>query len=172
MNTDTSYFMCNNWDRRIFLVDLNLQSNDLHQCRTQKIVMDPWQAPYQNSKSYWCFTYGQKRSDCNFVLTSVIFTISTQCYTKGSHTEGEPQTNLRCCVHSPVILHPFLGAEQTLQWCVLKNVKGQPQIPTLLHIKIHVTETGFTLCHSPDYRRKDKFCNSCIKTQNWTTQFP
>jgi len=51
-NTDISYFMCNEWDRGIFLVDLNLQSNDLHQCRTQKIVMDPWHASYQNSNDY------------------------------------------------------------------------------------------------------------------------
>jgi len=31
---------------------LSPQWNDLHRCKTQKIVMDPWQAPYQNSNDY------------------------------------------------------------------------------------------------------------------------
>jgi hypothetical protein len=50
--------------------------------------------------------YGKKSSGRNFLLTSVIFTVSTQCHTKGSHKEGEPHTN-----HSPLKLHPFLGEE-------------------------------------------------------------
>jgi hypothetical protein len=44
------------------------------------------------------------------------------------------------------------------------------KIPRLIHIIEHVTATGFGLCHSPLYRTKDKFCNSCIK-QQWTVQY-
>jgi hypothetical protein len=51
-NKEMSYIMFSDWDRGIFLVDLKLQSNDLHCCRTQKNVMDPWHAPYQNSNDY------------------------------------------------------------------------------------------------------------------------
>jgi len=35
--------------------------------------MDPWQAPYQNSNDYRCFTYGQKCSSSNFLPTSLLF---------------------------------------------------------------------------------------------------
>ena len=83
----------------------------LHPHIPQKNVMDPWPAPYQNSNYYWCSAYAQKTSGSNFLQTSVIFTVSTQCYTKGPYKEGELQTNLRCCFHCPAMLHALLGGE-------------------------------------------------------------
>jgi hypothetical protein len=71
--------MCNNWNRRNLLVALNL----MLKASAQKNVMDPWPAPYQNSNEYGCFGYNQKTSGSIFLQTSVIHTVSTQCYTKG-----------------------------------------------------------------------------------------
>ena len=105
--TDTYCCMWNYWDTRNLLITLNLQWMSLHRRTKWKNVMDTWQAPYQNSNDYWWFTYGKKSSGRNFVLTLVILTVSTQCYTKGSHKEGELQTN-----HSPVEPHHFLGGEK------------------------------------------------------------
>jgi hypothetical protein len=83
----------------------------LHRCITQKCVMDPWAALYQKSNDQWCLTYDQKRSGRNFLQTSVISTVSTQCYTKEPYKEDALQTNLRCCFHCPAMLHPFLHGE-------------------------------------------------------------
>jgi hypothetical protein len=47
----------------------------------------------------------------NSPQTSVIFTVSTQCCTKGPYKEGKLQTNPRCCFHCPTMLHPLLGGE-------------------------------------------------------------
>ena len=49
----------------------------------RRISWTLWPAPYQNSNEYWCFAYNQKTSGSNFFQTSVICTVSTQCYTKG-----------------------------------------------------------------------------------------
>jgi len=81
----------------------------LHPYIPQKNVIDPWPAPYQNSNDYWCFADDQKTSGSNFLQTSVVFTVSTQCYTKGRYKEDELQTNPRCCLHCPTLLHPLLG---------------------------------------------------------------
>jgi hypothetical protein len=59
-----------------------------YRCIINKNVMDPWQAPYPNSNDYWCSTCDQKRSGRNFHQTSVNFTVSTHCYTKGPYKEG------------------------------------------------------------------------------------
>jgi hypothetical protein len=73
--------------------------------------MDPWPAPNQNSNGYLRFTYDQRRSGKIILQTSVIFTISTQCYTKGPYKVGELQTNLRCCFQHPARPHPLLGGQ-------------------------------------------------------------
>jgi hypothetical protein len=126
----------------------------LHPYIPQKNVMDPWPAPYQNSNDYWCFTYDQKTSG-NFQQTWVIFTVSTQYYTKGPYKGN--------CRQIP-------GAASTVQQrCIFTPVHGQKQIPTLLHFITYTTKTGFTPCHSTLYNTKVKFYNSCTK-ENWTGQ--
>ena len=80
--------------------------NPLHPHIPQKNVMDPWPAPYQYSNDYCCFTSDQKTSGSKF---PVIFTLSTQCYTKGPYKKRELQTNPGCCFHCPTMLHPLLS---------------------------------------------------------------
>jgi hypothetical protein len=92
--------------------------------------MDPWSAPYQNSNDYWCLTYDQ-RSGTNFLQTSVNFTISTQCYTKGHYKEGNLHTNLRCCFHHPAMPHPLFGGESVSSMVCLHTCE---QTVTNVHI--------------------------------------
>jgi len=84
----------------------------LHPYISQKNIREP--APHKNSNDYWCFIYDQKTSGSNFLQTSVILTVSTQCYTKGHYKEGDIHTNLRCCSHCPATLHPLLVENQSL----------------------------------------------------------
>jgi len=82
----------------------------LHPYVPQMNGMDHWPAPYQSSNDYWCFAYDQKTSGSNFLQTSVIFTVSTHCYTKGHYKEGNRHI-------SEVLLplssntHPLLGGK-------------------------------------------------------------
>jgi hypothetical protein len=52
----------------------------------------------------------QKVSSNNYVQTSIIYTILTQCYTR-TLEEGDLQTNLRQGFHSPVIPLPLLRGQ-------------------------------------------------------------
>jgi hypothetical protein len=74
-------------------------------------VTDPWPTQYQNTNDYWCFADDQKTSGSNFLQTSVVFTVSTQRYSKGPYKDGELQTNPSCCFHCPTTLHPLLDGE-------------------------------------------------------------
>ena len=104
--TDTSQFMCNNWNSRNFLIALNLMSK----ASAQKNIMDPWSAPYQNSNEYWCFAYNQKTSGSNFLQTSALCTFLTKCYTKGPLLKLEvPGWHYRSGDHS--------CGKQMVLWC-------------------------------------------------------
>jgi hypothetical protein len=109
--TDMSQFMCNNWNRRNLLVTLNLMSKASTSTYTTEECHGSLASTIPNSNDYWCFTYDQKTSGSNFLQTSVFFTVSTQCYTKGPYKQGEPQMNLRCCFHCPATLNALLGGE-------------------------------------------------------------
>jgi len=76
--------------------------------------------------------------------TSVNFTLSTQCYTKGPYKGGNLHTNLRCCFKHPAMLHPLFGGESVPSMMCLHICNQTIKISTLLYI-IHVTKTGFTL---------------------------
>jgi hypothetical protein len=81
------------------------------------------------------FTYDQKRSGRIFLQTSVIFTVSTHCYTKGPEKEGDLQANLTCCFHCPAMPHPLLGAESVSSMMPLytcQQTETNPHITTLL----------------------------------------
>jgi hypothetical protein len=54
---------------------------------------------------------GTPRSGRNSLQTSVILSVSTQCYTKRHYKEGDIHTNLRCCFHCPATLYPLLGGK-------------------------------------------------------------
>ena len=91
-HTNMSQFMWSKRTRRSLLVTLNLTSNvsaSMH--NTEKC-----HESLANSNDYWHFTYDQKRSGRNFLQTSLILTVSTQCYNTGHYKEGDIHTNLRC----------------------------------------------------------------------------
>jgi hypothetical protein len=116
--------------------------------------MDLWPAPYKNGNSYWCFIYDQKISGRIFLQTSVIFTVSTQCYMKGPYKDGELQANVTYCFHCPAMQHPLLGGESVSLMMPLHTCEQRVTNPLLLHIIIHFTKTGLTLYHSPLYSTK------------------
>ena len=82
--------------------------------------------------------HDQKRSGRIFLQTSVIVTVSTQCYTKGPWKEGELLANLTCCFHCPAMQHPLLGGDQSLQWCFFTPVNRQEKNPKI---------TIYNTCH-------------------------
>ena len=45
----------------------------------------------------------------NFLQISVIFAVSSHCYTKGLHKEDRVHRNPKCCFYIPATLHPFFG---------------------------------------------------------------
>jgi hypothetical protein len=130
--------------------------------------MDPWPAPCPKSNDYWCFTCDQKRSGQIILQTSVIFTISTQCNTKGPYKEGEIQT-------SKVLLPTSSKAASSVRWTVSPFNDASSHLLTDRNksphyvIITHTNKIGFTLCHSPLQTTKDKLYNSYTES-HWTVQ--
>jgi hypothetical protein len=145
----------------------------LHPYIPQKNVKDPWPAPYQNSNYYWRFTYYQKTSGSNFLQTSVIFTVPTECYSKGPCKEGEPQTKPRCCIHCPTTLNPSLVGESIGLFNDVSSrlLTESKKIPTLLHHQEWVHSLSFPslqiqrqilqLLHRRKLNSTTQFSNRC-----------
>ena len=98
---------------------------------------------------------------------SVIFTLSTQCYTKGPYKKDELQTNPRCCFHCPTMLQPLICG----QWIPLFN-----DVSSLLltdskknHNITMLPRLGSLPVIPLSTKTKCKFYNSCTK-ENWTLQ--
>jgi hypothetical protein len=77
--------------------------------------------------------------------TSVIFTVSTQCYTKGPSKKGKLQTNPRCCFQCPTMLHPLLGGESISLFNDTSSLllTDSTKIPALLHHQDWVHSLSF-----------------------------
>ena len=97
----------------------------------------------------------------NFLQTSVILTVSTQCYTKGHEKEGDIDTNLRCCFHRPATLHPLLSGKSVLN-------DASPHLLTngnkFSYYYIVASHQGCVHCFV--YNVKEQFCIGCIQ-QHW-----
>jgi len=76
-----------------------------------------------------------RKHGSNSIQTSVIFTVSTQCYTKRPYKEGKLPTSPRCCFHCPTMLHPLLGGESLGLFNDASSLllTDRKKIPALLH---------------------------------------
>ena len=83
------------------------------------------------------FDHKQKVSSNNYVQTSIIYTILTQCYTR-TLEEGDLQTNLRQGFHSPVIPLPLLHGQ-----FISSVMPRQPckEIVTVSHVEMYCNTT-------------------------------
>ena len=133
---DTSKLLFNNMDWRSVLVALNLLQMAPHPGAAQKKVVGPLPAPCQNGKDYSCFTYDQKRSGRNYLQTSVIFTIWTQCYTQrtlhGRRTAEESEVPLPQSRKTPFfVMRGPVSSAMPLQPC--KQTVPEPHMTTYYH---------------------------------------